>query len=304
MKRFLIFLGVLFLFCSCEKSHFPYNPIPEAVLSDFETRYPGANLTSDRYGEDYQGWAILEFVDVDGLKATAHYKDGIWMMTNKEYSKEDFIYQLPRSVARTYIGSGVDNEDYTSDNSYVMEISRRYFKQKQYEFQFQIPFKDEDEPDGIVLQCNSIVIDEDGNLLYHKHGSLNPSYWWKDITSSLNCVSGFLPMGAKILGSVNENGDNLIFFLDNGIIKTAKSSQGRGWAWTETRYKVVGNDPLPDAVIMARDQYLYEHKDLRFNAMYNVETPQGLFYGIEFEKADADTWEWFDWRVTIYIPQI
>ncbi|MBR5176022.1 MAG: hypothetical protein IKW89_08865 [Bacteroidales bacterium] len=298
-----VLLISVFVLMGCDKTGpAPYDPIPESVMEHFSHRYPGATLLSDRFIEDYQGWAELEFVDSDGFKATAHYKEGIWMMTNKVYSKENFIYQIPRKVARAYVGTGVDNEDYLSDNSYVMEISRRYFEKKQYEFCFEIPYEDEDAINGVIYESNTIAIDEDGDLLYYEHNYVNPSYWWRDITPSLNSVIGFLPAGSTILGSVNEAGNNLIFFKDNGIIKTAKSSQGRNWDWEKT-YFPIDRANLTEAAAKVRDEFLSEHEDFRFTTLYDVEDRFGKYYGLKFEKGDWNKAVATDWSATtIYIP--
>ncbi|MBR1926733.1 MAG: hypothetical protein IJ840_03135 [Bacteroidales bacterium] len=296
---FLVAAG-FFLLVSCEKEpHAPYDPIPEFVLNDFNRRYPEATLLNDHYCEDYEGWAKLEFIDNDGLGSTAHYKDRVWMMTNKEYSKEDFIYQIPRKVARTYIGAGVENEDYSSDNSYVMEISRRYFDKKQYEFSFEIPIEDKDAIGGVAYLQNSIAIDEDGDLLYNEPIHVNPSYWWKDITNSLNQVLGFIPAGATILGSVNEWGNNLIFFKDNEIVKTAVSRQGWEWEWEKTFFPI-DRANLTEAAAKARDEFLSGHEGYRFTTLYDVEDRKGKYYALKFEKGD---WHSGVWTATIiYIP--
>lgn len=298
----IVAFGLLISAGCAKEERAPYDPIPEYVMEHFTHLYPGATLLSNRYDEDYQGWAELEFVDSDGLNATAHYKEGIWMMTNKVYSKDDFIYQIPRKVARAYVGTGVDNEDYSSDNSYVMEISRRYFEKKQYEFCFEIPYEDEDAINGVIYEYNTIAIDEDGDLLYYEHDHVNPSYWWKDITTSLNSVSGYLPSSAIVLGSVNERGNNLIFFKDNGIIKTAKSSQGRNWDWEKT-YFPIDRANLTETAAKARDKFLSEHEGYRFTTLYSVEDRFGKYFGLKFEKGDWNNAVATNWSATtIYIP--
>ena len=97
----IISLGLLISGGCVKEERATYDPIPENVMRHFTHRYPGATLLSERYFEDYQGWAELEFIDSDGLKATAHYKEGIWMMTNKVYSKENFIYQIADCILCT-----------------------------------------------------------------------------------------------------------------------------------------------------------------------------------------------------------
>ncbi len=303
VSLFLSFAIGMFVLAGCDKSDpEPYDPIPEIVLNDFNNRYPGATLLNDHFGENTEGWAELKFIDSDGVKGTAHYKDGLWMMTNKEFSKKDFLLQIPRKVARTYVGTGVENEDYSSDNSYVMEISRRYLEKKQYEFRFMIPHEDKTAIDGLVYAIWSIAIDEDGDLLYYYNGFINSSYSWKDITSSLNCVVGFLPMGSTILGCVNEYGDNLIFFKHDGIVKTAVSKQGLDWGWDKT-YFPIDSTNITKAVADARDTFLSENEGYRFTTLYDVENRFGKYYGLKFEIGDwkDPTSNWS--ATTIYIPR-
>ena len=301
-----LFLSIaigMFVLAGCDKSDpEPYDPIPEIVLNDFNNRYPGATLLNDHFGENTEGWAELKFIDSDGVKGTAHYKDGLWMMTNKEFSKKDFLLQIPRKVARTYVGTGVENEDYSSDNSYVMEISRRYIDKKQYEFRFMIPHEDKTAIDGHVYARWSIAIDEDGDLLYYYNGFINSSYSWKDITSSLNCVVGFLPIDATILGCVNKYGDNLIFFKHDGIVKTAVSKQGLDWGWDKT-YFPIDSTNITKAVADARDTFLSENEGYRFTTLYDVEDRFGKYYGLKFEIGDwkDPTSNWS--ATTIYIPR-
>lgn len=303
VSLFLSFVIGMFVLAGCDKSDpEPYDPIPEIVLNDFNNRYPGATLLNDHFGENTEGWAELKFIDSDGVKGTAHYKDGLWMMTNKEFSKKDFLLQIPRKVARTYVGTGVENEDYSSDNSYVMEISRRYLEKKQYEFRFMIPHEDKTAIDGLVYAIWSIAIDEDGDLLYYYNGFINSSYSWKDITSSLNCVVGFLPMGSTILGCVNEYGDNLIFFKHDGIVKTAVSKQGLDWGWDKT-YFPIDSTNITKAVADARDTFLSENEGYRFTTLYDVEDRFGKYYGLKFEIGDwkDPTSNWS--ATTIYITR-
>ena len=108
VSLFLSFAIGMFVLAGCDKSDpEPYDPIPEIVLNDFNNRYPGATLLNDHFGENTEGWAELKFIDSDGVKGTAHYKDGLWMMTNKEFSKKDFediiIYLENRNLVTTSV---------------------------------------------------------------------------------------------------------------------------------------------------------------------------------------------------------
>lgn len=305
VSLFLSFAIGMFVLVGCDKSDpEPYDPIPETVLYDFNNRYPGATLLNDHFGENTEGWAELRFIDSDGIKGTAHYKNCLWMMTNKEFSKEDFLFQIPRKVARTYVGTGVENEDYSSDNSYVMEISRRGMDRKQFEFHFDVPFNDKESDSGIVHREDTIVISEDGTLLYVNYaGGLNPSCWWKDITPSLECVKEKYP-GSEILGSVNISGyRNLVFILNEGIVKTAYTENRFCWAWTETRYKEKDPSVISEYAQKVKTAFLNENDGYRFTSLYNIETRDGRFFGLEFEKGERNYTDDMDWESSLlYVP--
>ena len=101
---------------------------------------------------------------------------------------------------------------------------------------------------------------------------------------------------------MNEAGNNLIFFKDNGIIKTAKSSQGRNWDWEKT-YFPIDNTNLTEAAVKAKNEFLSEHEGYRFTTLYSVEDRSGKYYGLKFEKGDWSNAAATDWSATtIYIP--
>ena len=113
------------------------------------------------------------------MSSTAIYLYNDWVLTQKEFDKDNFLFQLPRKIDRAYIGTGVDNENFSNPNSYVIEITRSGIDRKQYEFYFTTTYKD-----GVYSfnnLANNIVIDENGNLLTHNHSQLNRSVWWYDI---------------------------------------------------------------------------------------------------------------------------
>ena len=282
MKKILYCISALLvslLNCSCEHTIPDILPTKdEHILTDFKTRFPSADIVDISNWSD--GKTDICFTDADGLDGVAVYLDGIWMITEKTFNTDDFLYTIPRKVARTYIGTGIENEDYNSDNFYVIEVSRNGLDKKQYEFNCVAPFVDgTEEIDNLQYD---IVIDEDGTLLTCSHSCFNRSIWWYDIRSSIDCVRkkyGDVP----ILGAVNDAGSNVLFIRDKGIIKTVTmKDRGYGFEWVDTRYPLNINTALPASVLADKDEYEASHPGQGFYSLSSVDCPEGLFYGLTF----------------------
>ena len=212
MKQFAF--TALFTF-SCERKTLDVQPTAdEHVLYDFKTRFPAAKIID--ISNQLNGKTDIHFTDADGFNGTAIYLYGIWMISEKDFNSDDFLYAIPREVAKTYIGTGIKNEDYNSKNSYVIEVSRNGLDKKQYEFCCFAPFADGSKKIDNLLY--DIVIDEDGTLLTCSHNSFNRSIWWYDMRTSINCVRNKYG-NVHILGAVNDSGDNVLFIRDNDIRK-------------------------------------------------------------------------------------
>ena len=282
MKKILYYISALFvslLNCSCEHTIPDILPTTdEHILTDFKTRFPSADIVDISNWSD--GKTDICFTDADGLDGVAVYLDGIWMITEKTFNTDDFLYTIPRKVARTYIGTGIENEDYNSDYFYVIEVSRNGLDKKQYEFNCVAPFVDgTEEIDNLQYD---IVIDEDGTLLTCSHSSFNRSIWWYDIRSSIDCVRKKYG-DVHILGAVNDAGSNVLFIRDKGIIKTVTmKDRGYGFEWVDTRYPLNINTVLPASVLADKDEYEASHPGQGFYSLSSVDCPEGLFYGLTF----------------------
>ena len=290
MKKRTIFNGLAcaltaLLIVSCDKeSPVPARPALDPTVEwDFHSRYPNASI-SDSWEIEQEGKTVTEFdfIDGDGFECTTIYQDREWMITEKTFDVEDFLYAIPRKVARTYISTGIENEVYHrgSDWYYVHEIARRGFDKKQYEFRCVAPFDDGfDTAENLVYE---IVIDEDGTLLTCVHYHYNQSIWWYDITSSYWAVRNKYP-SATMLGAVNDGGRNVLFIRDNGIVKTVTTKDlGDDFVWTQTSYPLDINTPLPESVLADKERYAAEHPGKPFYALHAVDFPEGHFYGLTF----------------------
>lgn len=289
MKKIVIFVlsvVLMLLSGSCERmvpeglSH-----ADEQVLRDFRIRYPKAGIAEISNWDE--GSTEIHFTDADGLDGVAIYLGETWMITEKTLYEDDFLFAIPRRVARTYVGTGIENEDYSSDYSYIVEVSRNGLDKKQYEFHCVAPFADGSQE--VENLRYSIIIDEDGTLLECSHSSFNRSVWWYDIRSSIACVKskyGDVP----ILGAVNDAGNNVLFIRDHGNVKTVTMrDNGYGIEWVDTRYPLDMNTVLPASVLADKEQYEAAHPGQGFYALSSVDRPEGLFYGLTFGTVLTNT---------------
>lgn len=168
----------------------------------FSFRYPGASI-SHFESYNFDNTTRISFEDNDGFEGQAVYLDGRWMVTQKEYDPESFLSEIPRNVIRTYLMTGVSEEEYDCDQTYIAEVSRVGFDQKQYEFHFMTPYINKAGTESLLL--NNIIISEDGSLLTFDHHGFNSSIWNYDLRDSYFCVTERYP-APSILGAVNQGG--------------------------------------------------------------------------------------------------
>lgn len=246
---------MLIIASACEKYEpdwdiFEAYGVAEEIKADFYERYSeDVKVTSavTSYNKSQ-----VEFVDTDGLKCTAVYKGHTWMMTQKEFNKNGFAFlkQLPERIAKAYIRAGASKEFYEWDQSYVIEVTRRGFDKKAYEFCFVV--FDENETSVLAYRNYSVLIDGDGELL-DVLSRTNRSIWWYDMSSCVDFVRQKYPE-ATILAGINDSSDNVLYIKDKGVLKTVRFDY-RGsdeQAWSATIYRLEDYDKLPDTVL---DEY-------------------------------------------------
>lgn len=253
--------------------------LPAFIEKDFYLRYPDASINQFiKYSSD--NTISILFTEDDGLKSTAIYQNGSWMMTEKKYDSKNYLFNIPRNVARTYLSTGVVDEEFNSDEEYIVEIQRCFFDQKQYEFHFKTPFTDELGRDTHLV--NNIIISEDGSLLTFDHFAYNRSIWLYDIRDSYRCVTERYP-SSSILGAANQVGNNIFYIKDNGRLKTVKTiPKVEGFEWAETQYPLDINTSLPESVELRKKTYETQHPDRPFFKLSFVEYPSGNCYRLSF----------------------
>lgn len=287
MKKLLLLVCACatLLFISCEKessdTRDPLQTISQEVTSDFIYRYPNVTVTDAyQWNDDKNVVTDIVFTDKEGLTNKAVYNNGKWSITEKTFNVNDFIYKMPRKVLKAYLGTGIENEEYLSDNEYVIEFSRNGLDNTQYEFLCSAPYSD-----GLVTYEHlvyDIVIADDGTLLTCSHSSFNRSVWWYDMSSSIELVRGMYRY-ASILGAVNDAGNNKVFIRHNGILKTVTlRDYGYGFEWVETSYSLDINSNLPEHVVAEKEDYENKNPEAVFYALSHHETKDGSFYGLTY----------------------
>ena len=267
--------------CACEKNSLQRVTLEQGIAQDFNHRYPRATITEvNPWDNGKNRITDIYFTDKEGFSNIAIYRGDNWLMTQKSFDVDDFMRKVPSKVYKTYLKTGIIDEDYHGESFSVIEITRNGLDKKQYEFHCAAPYDD-----GVVVEerfLYHIIIDEDGTLL-SLYYDFNPSIRWYDMESSIKSVRDKYP-DATLLGAVNESGNNVLFIRDNGSLKkvTSKNIYGDGFMWTETRYVIDVNSTLPATVKAAKDAYEAEHPDEPFIALYFVEKwdVEGSFYGL------------------------
>lgn len=203
--------------------------------------------------------------DKDGLSNKAVYNNGKWSVAEKTFDVGDFIHKLPRKVLKTYLGTGIEDEEYLSDNDYVIELFRYGLDNRQYEFHCTSPYPCGNE--SLQELHYDIVIADDGTLLTCSHSSFNRSIWWYDMDSSIDCVRSMYGK-ASVLGAVNDAGRNKLFIRDNDILKTVTMrDMGYGFEWMETSFALDIDTPLPEHVVAEKEEYEHLHPEAVFYAL-------------------------------------
>lgn len=280
IRFFLIstFGCLLMASCKIEEPQIPTPSLEPTIAKDFNYRYPNVDIIkTSSYSTDRTD---IIFTDGDGFTSTAVYLGDDWMITEKQISIDNYMSLLPRRIIAAYLGTGIENEVFIGDDNYIIEISRRGIRTKQYEFKCHAPYSYGHQViDNLVYD---IVIDEEGTLLTCSHHDYNRSINFPDISESLTCVQGKYRTAA-ILGAVNDGGKIVVYIRDNGIVKTVTThDDGRGFRWENTCFPLNILTALPASVISDKEAFETSHPNQPFYALSTMECPDGIFYGLTF----------------------
>ncbi len=287
IKKLGIFYAAIVILAapSCGKQEpwdeFKIGNVPESIKTDFYRRYSDSVIVKEA-NTSTDNTSRIVFTDTDGLPCTAIYKGTDWVFSQKEYDKDNFLFlnQLPRKIARAYIRAGIDGEEYDNDNSYVIEVSRRGFDQKAYEFVFTVAR--EDATYSVVHQEYSILVSADGDILDVQGSHQNRSIWWYDMDGCADFVRGRYP-NAVIQAGINDCGDNVLYINDGGTRKKVWFDQisSNTQEWKETVHRLADDFRLPESVMEQYAEYRSWHPDFRYSEIYYVERNNGIFYGLK-----------------------
>ncbi len=285
-SRLITGILVMMFVAGCDKSgtetdQFALGSVSETVEKDFFARYPDCANVKDATFNEYDNQTVIHFTDLDGLACTAIYSGTTWMITQKEYDKDDFAFlgQLPWKIARAYIRVGIDGEDYTTiQGAYVVEISRRGIGKSQYEFHF---FEHLSGTDNTVLE-HDILLGGDGELLDDSYGDVNRSIWWPDMDGCIDYVNSRYP-SAEILGALNKAGYDVLFINDGDRRKTVRFDHRDrvNQNWVETVWQLDDDAVLPDSVAEGYAEYRKENPEFVYSSVYFVERKDGAYYGLK-----------------------
>ena len=117
------FLAVMV--CACEKNTPQRVSLEQGIAQDFNHRYPRATINEvNPWNNGKDEITDIYFTDKDGFSNTAIYRGGNWLMTQKSFDVDDFSQKVPSKVYKTYLKTGIIDEDYHGESFSVLEITR------------------------------------------------------------------------------------------------------------------------------------------------------------------------------------
>ena len=287
--RFLMgALGALVLF-SCNKQPVdpkPYDPtliLPQRIAPDFAGRYPGVMIRSTTADPNAEYFEIT-FTDQEGAGNRTVYRNGEWMVSEKQLDPEVFLGQLPGPVQQTYLRTGITHEHF-GQNDYAVEISRQGLSQKQYEITCVAPYLDGEELVENLLY--HIDIAEDGTLLTCSHEYLGKSAETVDLRPALETIRGKYA-NATVVGMVENGNYAHVYVRDGGVLKSVvfreywKDFEADEFEWRYTLQDLPLDTELPEHVRVAIADYLDLHPGLEWTGLTLLETVDGFSYGVTF----------------------
>lgn len=275
---------------SCEKTPVEVpdnnlvNSLPETIVWDLNGRYPDATITSVSGGADTE-YVNISLTDKDGLKNKAVYRNGEWVVSEKRLEVNGFLNALPKPVVKAYLKTGISHETFL-ESSYVIEIARKGFNQKQYEIDCTAPYLDGDELiEGLHYH---IVIAEDGTLLVCGHReSFNSTIGMVDLSPAIAFIRekyGYVP----IVGMIDDGGYANVFIRDGSILKNVKLRAYRSgfevadFEWRDTEYALPMDMTLPARVQKAIEEHETRFPGEKWTGLSMLETMEGFSYGLTF----------------------
>ena len=72
----------------------------------------------------------------------------------------------------------------------------------------------------------------------------------------------------------------------------------------QTRHKLDPDTPLSESATKVKEDFLSENDGFRFTSLYSIETPEGEFLGLGFEKGQWDYESFTLWESTILFTPI
>ena len=285
--RFIICAVMALALLSCEKDpkgiqeYDPMESLSESVVWDFNGRYPEATDITVIGGDKDN--ARISLIDKDGYENEVVYVDGEWAYSQKWLDVNDFLWDFPLPVRLAYAKTGITHETFYNNkrNSYVLEVQRAGFAQKQYEIACLGYYLDGDKL--IENLAYHIVIAQDGTLLTCGHRYFGQSIWLPDLSTAVDFVCNKYP-GASVIGATDD-GELHVYIRHEGLLKTVTFhgySTPEYIEWWGTEYALPMDTTLPAHVLKEIADYEAKHPGEKWFELSMMENREGFFYGLRF----------------------
>lgn len=277
----LLMITSLFYSCSSENDVPESNDsrLPVAIANDFKERYNDYSIDKVYNGTDFDGHTAVEITgiyckDVEGNACFVAYDDGAW---NRTFRVLPDVASLPLAVKEKLMGDYAEAIKNGFDK--IQEVTISGIDKPYYFFSYlqDIPF---------AKNCvHNLIIASDGRVLKLCTYQLNDFEVNRPLPSEISWITQKYS-GVKILGYVNDLGDDDYLIMHEGKIKSVYfHTYGSENQWKKTEYALPEGEKIPQKVL---DVLHSEYAGFTYTKVTLIETTDGVTYSfVDESKKDS-----------------
>ena len=294
----LTLVMAMFIMVSCDNNDsfdngkLNVNQVPEAVMAEFEEKFPDASNVS--WAKKYDSYAVASFTNTTGSGAgndhTAWFDwgTGKWNMTEVEMPYS----MIPEAVKTAFEASDYSKSPWVKDNEvdflqrpdnaealYVIKVEK---KESGVETEMELYYT----AAGVLVKE---IADVEKDYDYHDYLPQTPS---NDISTWLNTNYP----GARMVDMEREHNSTEIEFVSNGLKYEAVFDASNQWVYTKTDYGRNYASYVPELVMSALTGK-YSASEWRVDDAEKFESATNSYFSFELQRIRS---AWDD-EIDVYI---